>query len=257
MCNIQNLNQDFIAFVYCAGLGTRLRPYTNDIPKPLLRFKNNKRIVDYTLDSLINVGFRKAFINASYGFELFDELKKDYRDRLEIHIVREDSPSGHGGVLLKNIDLFEGFRHLVTFNGDTIISFNIMNFLLTSGSNTAGFLSSEKVSLPKNLICKSDLELIGLVGPTNEYIYLENRFPKEPIYKNYLGVSYLPITELKKIATRDEVDFLGMFGKDDLVETLVSMGVEAIVVEADLADSGFVSINTIDEFNRAESELNA
>src|SRR5690606_17192714 len=47
------------------GFGTRLRPLTDDRPKPMLKL-GNKPILETTLDSLINAGFRRFFISVHY-----------------------------------------------------------------------------------------------------------------------------------------------------------------------------------------------
>src|SRR6058998_3783300 len=50
------------AFVLGAGLGTRLRPLTEDLPKPLVPIFH-KPLITFALDHLIDIGIQNFFIN--------------------------------------------------------------------------------------------------------------------------------------------------------------------------------------------------
>lgn len=69
------------AFILAAGKGTRLRPYTDDKPKPLVPV-NGRAILDYTLDKLENAGVDDVTINLYY-----------LGDRIEKHLGGRKSPA--------------------------------------------------------------------------------------------------------------------------------------------------------------------
>jgi len=50
------------AFVLGAGLGKRLRPLTDDLPKPLVPIFH-KPLITFALDHLIDIGIQNLFIN--------------------------------------------------------------------------------------------------------------------------------------------------------------------------------------------------
>src|ERR1700686_5479716 len=59
------------AFVLGAGLGTRLRPLTDELPKPLVPIFQ-KPLITFSLDHLIDIGIQEFFINTNRlpeGFE--------------------------------------------------------------------------------------------------------------------------------------------------------------------------------------------
>lgn len=58
------------AFVLGAGLGTRLRPLTEDLPKPLVPIFQ-KPLITFALDHLIDIGINNFFINTHHRPERF------------------------------------------------------------------------------------------------------------------------------------------------------------------------------------------
>src|SRR3954469_15465050 len=60
------------AFVLGAGLGTRLRPLTDDIPKPLMPIFH-KPMITFALDHLLECGVRNFVINTHHLAEQFQQ----------------------------------------------------------------------------------------------------------------------------------------------------------------------------------------
>jgi len=71
------------AIIMAAGKGTRMRPITNTIPKPLVKV-NGKRMIDTVIGALHEQGIHEIYVVVGYLKEKFAELKADYP---EIHIV--------------------------------------------------------------------------------------------------------------------------------------------------------------------------
>ncbi|HJX24820.1 MAG TPA: sugar phosphate nucleotidyltransferase, partial [Chthoniobacterales bacterium] len=59
------------AFVLGAGLGTRLRPLTYDLPKPLIPICQ-KPLITFALDHLIDIGVKSFVINTHQLPERFE-----------------------------------------------------------------------------------------------------------------------------------------------------------------------------------------
>lgn len=55
-----------VAFVMAGGEGTRLRPLTDEIPKPALPFADRCRLIDFALSNLHNSGVRSTFVLLQY-----------------------------------------------------------------------------------------------------------------------------------------------------------------------------------------------
>ena len=53
------------AMVLAAGLGTRLRPVTDTIPKPFVEI-NGRSLLDHAIDRLVLVGVERVVVNVHY-----------------------------------------------------------------------------------------------------------------------------------------------------------------------------------------------
>jgi MurNAc alpha-1-phosphate uridylyltransferase len=92
------------AMVLAAGLGTRMRPITNTIPKPLVKIAG-KPLIDYALDTLKEAGCETAVVNVHYLAEQMEEHLAGYKG-MEILISDErDMLLNSGGGLAKGLKL--------------------------------------------------------------------------------------------------------------------------------------------------------
>jgi MurNAc alpha-1-phosphate uridylyltransferase len=72
--------------VMAAGLGTRMRPLTNDRPKPLIQVAG-RALIDHMLDRLAAAGVSKAVVNVHY---LADQLEAHLAARRDLSITISD-----------------------------------------------------------------------------------------------------------------------------------------------------------------------
>ena len=94
------------AMVFAAGLGTRLRPLTDDRPKALVEL-NGQTLLEITLARLRAFGIREVVINAHhFADKLADYLQAHQNFGMEIKISREDILLDTGGGLKKAAHFF-------------------------------------------------------------------------------------------------------------------------------------------------------
>ena len=82
------------AMVLAAGLGKRLRPVTDTLPKPLVKI-GGKPMIDWGLDCLEEAGVEKAVVNVHY---LADQVEAHLAGRSSPHIVFSDEREHAAGI---------------------------------------------------------------------------------------------------------------------------------------------------------------
>jgi len=106
------------AMVLAAGLGTRMRPLTDTLPKPLVKVAG-KPLIDHVLDRLANVGVEKAVVNVHhFADQLIEHLSRRARPRIAISDERGLLLGTGGGVKKALSEL--GDRPFFHINSDTI-----------------------------------------------------------------------------------------------------------------------------------------
>ena len=107
------------AFILAAGLGKRLRPLTDDLPKPLIPIFQ-KPLITFALDHLLGVGVKKFVINTHRYPELFRSFfdRGDYAG-VPVTLVHETELLETGGGI-KNAEGSIGSDPFITYSGDIL-----------------------------------------------------------------------------------------------------------------------------------------
>lgn len=96
------------AMILAAGLGTRLRPLTNDRPKPLVMVAG-KTLLEITIERLRAFGIREIIVNAHYFANQIEKFLRVHDNfGLRIEISREDELLDTGGGLKNAAWFFRG-----------------------------------------------------------------------------------------------------------------------------------------------------
>ena len=106
------------AMVLAAGLGLRMRPLTERIPKPLVSVAG-RPLLDHVLDKLGDAGVREAVVNVHY---LPDQIIAHVKGRKRPHVTISDERDcvlGTGGGIVKVLPLF-GSTPFFLVNADTM-----------------------------------------------------------------------------------------------------------------------------------------
>jgi NDP-sugar pyrophosphorylase family protein len=106
--------------ILCGGKGERLRPLTEEVPKPLVEI-HGKPIIEYQIDFFKRHGIKDITLCTGYKSELF---KKRYP---KLNHSVEKTPLGTAGAI-KNAKKFIKEDFIVT-NGDNIFSFNFQKMM--------------------------------------------------------------------------------------------------------------------------------
>src|SRR5450759_224320 len=95
------------AVVLSAGLGTRMRPLTERMPKPLVEV-GGKALIDHVLDRLAGAGVERAVVNVHHFAE---QIERHLATRAKPQIVISDERGlllGTGGAVVKELSELGG-----------------------------------------------------------------------------------------------------------------------------------------------------
>ncbi|HEY0149346.1 MAG TPA: nucleotidyltransferase family protein [Allosphingosinicella sp.] len=108
-----------VAMVMAAGLGKRMRPLTDDRPKPLVEVAG-KSLIDHCFDRLRAAGVRKAVVNAHYLADVLEDHLNNRVQGIEIAVSDErEQLLETGGGLVKALPLIDADPFLVV-NSDNL-----------------------------------------------------------------------------------------------------------------------------------------
>lgn len=112
------------AMILAAGLGTRLRPLTESMPKPLVPI-HQKPLITYTLRLLQKYRVQEVVINLHHQGEKFKNLLKTGADwDMVIHYSEEPLILGTGGGL-KKVQSYFTDETFIMINGDILVDINL------------------------------------------------------------------------------------------------------------------------------------
>ncbi len=111
-----------IAVIMCGGMGTRMRPITELIPKPLLQV-GGRAVLDILICQLAEAGVEHVFLTLGYKAELLVEFVEKKNYPLQITLVHESTPLGTAGGLKNAVG--NTMEDVIVLSGDNIFSFDL------------------------------------------------------------------------------------------------------------------------------------
>lgn len=164
------------AILMAGGEGKRLRPLTENTPKPLL-IVGDKPIIEYNIDRLINFGIKKINLSINYlGEQLVDYFKDGTSKGIEISYVKEDKPLGTIGSVL----LVENFINddIIVMNSDLLTNIDFSDFFKTykeSNADMAVATTSYHVDVPYAVLeVEDDGTAVKSLKEKPRYTYYSN-----------------------------------------------------------------------------------
>ena len=157
--------EDMQVIILAGGLGTRLRPYTETIPKPMMDICG-KPFLEYQLNHIKNSGMKKVLLCVGYLGEKIEEYFKDGKNfGLDIKYSYEEKPLGTAGAL-KNAELMIETNPFVVINGDTYSDFKFKEL-----KNNYPFSNPLITMVTANATNPREQELVELKGDNISHFY--------------------------------------------------------------------------------------
>ena len=164
--------------VLAGGVGSRLLPWTNRIPKPLLPMLD-KTLLEQVISSVPKDMIDEVVVAGGYKVDMIKSYFSNSEFDFDLTIVPEDKPLGTGGALGNCRDVVSGT--FACFNGDIISSLSIKSLLDLHKSNGGiGTLGLWEVSDPTRF------GIVGLDDDSKITQFMEKPLP-EQVFSNLIN----------------------------------------------------------------------
>jgi dTDP-glucose pyrophosphorylase len=161
-------------FLMAGGFGTRLRPLTNNCPKPLLKV-GDKAILETTLLHFISHGFSDFYISTHYLPEMIREyFGNGDKWGVSITYVHESDPLGTGGalgLLPKNITQLP----LIMMNGDVLTNMDLsklLEFHINENSSATMCVREYEYKVPYGVVQSQGTSIISMIEKPTHYFHV-------------------------------------------------------------------------------------
>ena len=118
-----------ITFLLSAGLGTRLRPLTNDTPKCLVPI-NGIPLIDYWLGLIKNIDSDLALINTHHLHDKIALHFKNINNAQKVKLLYEKKLLGSLGTLISNYRYYKDHNQVLVCYTDNLTNLNLNEFIL-------------------------------------------------------------------------------------------------------------------------------
>lgn len=217
------------------GLGMRLRPLTENCPKPLLRI-GEKPILQIIMEGFIKEGFLDFYISVNYKSEMIEDyFGNGERFGVNISYIHESKRLGTAGALGMISDELD--EPVIVMNGDLLTNVNFSQLLTfhTNNNSIATMCGREyKMQIPFGVINYDNWEIKSL--------------KEKPIITNFVNAGiYVLNPDVIKTVKKDE--YLDM---PELFTQLINEKKKTLVFP--LRES-WLDIGRLEDFERARREF--
>jgi mannose-1-phosphate guanylyltransferase len=148
--------------ILAAGLGTRLRPITNDRPKALVEVRG-RTLLEITLARLSEFGITDVIVNVHHFADAVIEYLKSNRNfGMHVEISREDVLLDTGGGLKKAGWFFKGDEPFILHNVDVISTIDLARMVQFHRDNAAlATIAVQDRKTSRPLLFDDQLQLCG------------------------------------------------------------------------------------------------
>ena len=112
------------AVVLVGGEGTRLRPITETMPKPLVPLMDRPSL-DHVLDHLARHGVHEVVLSSSYLESLFHAFIEGRHGDPKITWITEEEPLGTGGAIVNALEHIDPDQPFLALNGDILTDLDL------------------------------------------------------------------------------------------------------------------------------------
>ena len=210
------------AMIFAAGLGTRLKEYTADRPKALVKVKG-KTLLQHCTEHLKRFGINTIVINIHhFGEKVLEELSEHNNYGCEIIISDErEQLLETGGGLMKAARYLQGSEPVVVFNVDVLSNIDLGKMLEYHKSKTAlATLATRKRVSSRYLLFDKGHQLCGWTNTKTSEVKI-SREGRETEQYAFSGI---------QILSPEIFDLIGEKGKFSITESYLNLAKEHEII---------------------------
>jgi len=188
-------------FIMAGGFGTRLKPLTDNCPKPMLKV-GNKPMLETLINSFKSYGFYKFYISTHYLPDvIMNYFGNGENMDVEITYVHEETPLGTGGALSLLPDTLP-VEPLIMINGDilTKVDFSkVLDFHIKQKSDATMCVRDYEVKVPFGVIEGEGHQITAMV--------------EKPTYRYFVNAGIYIISHhiIKSLSKNERLDMPSLF----------------------------------------------
>jgi NDP-sugar pyrophosphorylase family protein len=224
------------ALVMAGGYGNRLRPLTEELPKPMLPV-GNKPLLELIVEQLKQAGIRQVNVATHYKSEVIAEhFKNGEAFGVDIRYVKEDQPLGTAGALslLEEVD-----EPLLVMNGDilTRVDFRaLLHFHREHKADLTVCVRQYEFSVPYGVIDTDGVNVKGIL--------------EKPVVRQFINAGiYLLNAQVRRLIPNGQP-----YDIPELIERLIS---EQRTVVCFPIREYWLDIGKVDQYDQAKADIAA
>mgnify|MGYP001309833423 FL=1 len=186
----------FEAIILAGGKGTRVKKYTKNKPKCLIKV-NGKPFLYYQLDFLKKNNINNVIVSAGYLNKKIKLYVNNFIDFINVKIVSDGKPLGTGGATFKSLKYLK--NNFFIIYGDSYFNFKIHKLVKRNLATMAIFKNNNKYD-------KSNIEIKN----QGKILYYKNNINKKLKFIDY-GVSFVNKQIFKGIKKNKKFDLSEFF----------------------------------------------
>jgi len=162
------------AFILAAGFGTRLKPYTKELPKALVLY-NGKPMIENVISKLKIIGITEFYINTHHFAEKMNNYFLKRKSNESITLIHEKEILGTGGALKNAEEYLNKHQNFIIYNTDVDCDADMNEFYkFHKNSNSIATLCVQDRITNRYLLCSKNGILVGRTEDNEEKIYSES-----------------------------------------------------------------------------------
>ena len=204
------------AVIMAGGYGTRLRPLTDETPKPMLRV-GGRPIMEWVIEGLQQAGVRHIIITTYYKAEVITQYFGDGRNfGVQIEYVHEEQLSGTAG----SLGLLSPWHEpLLVMNGDILTRVDFRALLHYHQENSADMTVAVReyhLQVPYGVVEMEDVKVRGLSEkPSLRLLVNAGIYLLEPFVHGYITKGeFLDMTDLMQRLLDDRRSVVGFLVRE-------------------------------------------